>query len=247
MFRTLLLITCVCLPAPLWAASLEDTLKGALKGRSTGASAGTLSQSDAAGGVREALARGVEQAISQLGREDGFLKNQAVRILVPKKVRKVADLARQMGAGAQVDSFELSMNRAAEQAVPASATILGDAVRGMSMEDALGLVRGGDTAATDFFRRTSGDKLRSAFLPIVSKQTAATGVTRSYKSLTGAVGDNPLGATLLGSSTRAADLDGYVTNKTIDGLFTVIAQQEQEIRKNPAARTTGLLQKVFGK
>jgi hypothetical protein len=228
------------------AASLEDTLKGALNSRSKASTPGSLTQSDAAGGIKEALAKGVETAINQLGKPDGYFKDQAVKILVPKKVRKVADLARQLGAGSQVEAFELSMNRAAEKAVPSAANVLGDAVRGMTMDDAIGLVRGGDTAATDFFKRTSEEKLYNAFLPIVSKQTAATGVTQRYKSLTGSVSNNALGSTLLGSSTKAGDLDGYVTDKAIDGLFAVIAQQEQDIRSNPAARTTGLLKKVFG-
>lgn len=248
MRRLLPFLLCCLLPTAVSAASLEDTLKGALKSRSTSSTTtGSLSQNDAAGGIKEALAKGVERAINQLGKPDGFFQDQTVKILVPKKVRKVADLARQMGAGQQVDAFELSMNRAAEKAVPAAATILGDAVRGMSMEDALGLVRGGDTAATDFFRASSEEKLYSAFLPIVSKQTAATGVTQKYKSLTGSISNNPLGATLLGNATKSGDLDGYVTDKAIDGLFTVIAAQEQDIRNNPAARTTGLLKKVFGK
>ncbi len=108
-------------------------------------------------------------------------------------------------------------------------------------------MKGGDTAATDFFRQSSEEKLYNAFLPIISEQTAATGVTQKHKSLTGSVGNNPLGATLLSKSTKSGDLDGYVTDKAINGLFSVIAQQEQDIRSNPAARTTGLLKKVFGK
>lgn len=248
MRRLLPLLLCCLIPSSAHAASLEDTLKGALESRTaTSASTGSLSRTDAAGGIREALAKGVERAINQLGKPDGFFQDQAVKILVPKKARKIADLARQLGAGQRVDDFELSMNRAAEKAVPAAATLLGDAVRDMSVEDALGLVRGGDTAATDYFRRTSEEKLYNAFLPIVSKQTAATGVTRKYKSLTGSISDNPLGATLLGKATRSGDLDAYVTDKAIDGLFTVIAAQEQDIRNDPAARTTGLLKKVFGK
>ncbi len=137
MRRTLLTLLCCLVPTLAFSASLEDTLKGALKSRSAGSNTGSLTQGDAAGGIKEALAKGVERAINQLGKPDGYFSDQAVKILVPKKVRKVADLAKQLGAGQQVDAFELSMNRAAEKAVPSAAGILGDAVRGMSMEDAL--------------------------------------------------------------------------------------------------------------
>ncbi len=245
MFRPTLVIALLCITSSSFAASLEDKLRGALTNKS-GASS-SLSQTDATGGVKEALARGVEQAISQLGKPDGFFRDQAVKILVPKKLRKVTDLAKKLGYGQQVDSFEMAMNRGAEQAVPAASNILGDAVRGMSVKDAVSLVRGGDSAATDYFRQSSEQKLYDAFLPIVTKQTANTGVSQKYKALTGSVGSNPLGATLLGGDNKSADLDGYVTSKAIDGLFQVIATKEADIRSNPAAQTTSLLRKVFGK
>ncbi|MEZ5595208.1 MAG: DUF4197 domain-containing protein [Pseudomonadales bacterium] len=236
-------LLCLCL-LPAFAApaqSFGDRLKAILSG-----SGAKLTESDAAGGIREALANGIEKAVSRLGRQDGFFADQAVKILVPKKLRKVTDTARNFGFDKQVDAFELSMNRAAESAVPKAANILGDAVRAMSMEDAIGLVKGGETAATDYFRRTSESSLRDAFLPIVAKQTASTGVTQRYKSIAGAVTDNPLSAALLGDRQRTIDLDSYVTDKAIDGLFQAIAEQEREIRANPAARTTSLLKKVFG-
>ncbi len=245
MFRPTFIIALLCITSSTFAASLEDKLRGALTTK--GGATSSLSQTDATGGVKEALARGVEQAISQLGKPDGFFRDQAVKILVPKKLRKVTDLAKKLGYGQQVDNFELAMNRGAEQAVPAASNILGDAVRGMSVKDAVSLVRGGDSAATDYFRQSSEQKLYDAFLPIVSKQTANTGVSQKYKSLAGSVGSNPLGATLLGGDNKSADLDGYVTNKAIDGLFQVIAAKEADIRSNPAAQTTSLLRKVFGK
>ena len=172
-----------------------------------------------------------------------------MKILVPEKLRRIADLARQLGAGKKVDTFELSMNRAAEKAVPAAADILGNAVREMTLQDAIGLVRGGDTSATDFFRRTSEDKLYAAFRPLVEKQTAAVGVTQKYKDFSKKAGGNALAGALLGggqSSTSSTDLDDYVTREAIDGLFHVIAEQEKQIRRNPAARTSDLLRRVFG-
>lgn len=245
MFRPALVIALLLITTPSPAASLEDQLRGSLNKQQ--GTATSLSQTDATKGVKEALAKGVEQAISQLGKPDGFFRDQAVKILVPKKLRKVTDLAKKLGFGQQVDSFELAMNRGAEQAVPAAANILGDAVRGMSVNDAVSLVRGTDSAATDYFRKSSEQKLYEAFLPIVSTQTAKTGVAQKYKTLAGSVGNNPLGATLLGGDNKSADLDGYVTKKAIDGLFQVIATKEADIRSNPAAQTTSLLRKVFGK
>lgn len=228
------------------AQSLEDQLRDRLLGN-TG-STGSLSERDAAGGIREALAQGVDRAVRQLGKPDGFFRDQAVKILVPEKLRKLADLARQLGAGKKVDAFELSMNRAAEKAVPLAAGILADSVRQMTLQDAIGLVRGGDTSATDFFRRTSERKLYDAFLPIVAKQTASVGVTQKYKDFSKKAGGNALAGALLGNQgngATSADLDDYVTRETIDGLFHVIAEQERQIRNNPASRTTDLLRRVF--
>ncbi len=206
-----------------------------------------LSERDASGGIKEALAQGVDRAVRQLGKEDGFFRDQAVKIFVPEKIRRLADLARQLGAGKKVDAFELSMNRAAEKAVPVAAGILADSVRQMTLQDAIGLVRGGETSATDFFRRSSEQKLYAAFRPIVEKQTASVGVTQKYKDFSKKAGGSSMGA-LLGSgqgSATSADLDDYVTRETIDGLFHVIAEQEKQIRQNPASRTTDLLRRVF--
>ena len=123
-----------------------------------------LSETEASGGVKEAMAQGVSRAIKQLGREDGFNKDPLVKILVPKQLRKIADLSRQMGAGKKVDEFEMSMNRAAEKAVPAAADIFADAVRQMTVQDAVNIVRGDENAGTKFFRRVTEDKLRTKFM-----------------------------------------------------------------------------------
>jgi hypothetical protein len=229
-------------------AAAQSGVDRALQRLGGAAPAGALSAGDATGGIKEALAKGVESAILQLGRPNGFLGDAAVKILVPDRIRQVADLARKAGQGARVDAFEESMNRAAEKAVPAAADILGGAVRDMSVQDAVGIVRGGGTSATDFFRRTSNDKLVSAFRPIVAKQTASVGVTEKYKAFADKAGGGAMGALLGGKSKSSSplDLDDYVTQKAIDGLFVVIGSQEQQIRSNPAARSTDLLRRVFG-
>lgn len=201
-----------------------------------------LSQNDAAGGIREAMAQGVSRAIKQLGREDGFNKDPIVRILVPKQLRKAADLSRQLGAGKKVDQFELSMNRAAEKAIPAAADIFADAVRQMTIQDAVNIVRGDKDAGTQFFRRVTEDKLREKFMPIVTDATAKAGVTKRYKEMTG----KNSGITKLLGGGDSIDLDHYVTDKAMDGLYHYVAEQEKEIRKNPMKQSSNLLRKVFG-
>lgn len=209
-----------------------------------------LPDSDITAGLKEALARGTTNAINSLGREGGFLNNPKVRIPLPGKLQQAGKLARQLGQGAKVDAFELSMNRAAEKAVPQVAQIFGDAIRKMTVNDARGILTSGDHAATDFFRRVAGDALAARIRPIVSQATARVGVTQKYKAFIAGNSGGALGGALgaLGGdkSGRALDLDDYVTAKTLDGLFSEIAGQEQSIRHDPAARSTDLLKKVFG-
>jgi hypothetical protein len=202
-----------------------------------------ISQSDASGGIKEALAQGVKRAITQLGREDGFNKDPLVRILVPKQLQKIADLSRQLGAGKKVDQFELSMNRAAEKAIPAAADIFADAVRQMTVQDAINIVRGNEDAGTQFFRRVTEEKLRAKFMPIVTDATAKTGVTQRYKEMSG----KNSGITKLLGGGESIDLDRYVTDKSMDGLYHYVAEQEKDIRKNPLNQSSDLLRRVFGK
>ncbi|HEY8586221.1 MAG TPA: DUF4197 domain-containing protein [Rhodanobacter sp.] len=211
-----------------------------------------LPESDIVAGLKEALAQGTTNAINGLGRHGGFWNNAGVRIKLPGQLEQAGALARQLGQGAKVDAFELSMNRAAEKAVPQVAQIFGDAIRAMSLGDARSILTGGDHAATDYFRRVAGDALTARIHPIVSKATANVGVTRRYKSFVGGGMGGQLGGALgaLGDLSDQGggplDLDDYVTAKTLDGLFATIAEQEQSIRRNPGARTTRLLRKVFG-
>ena len=199
-----------------------------------------VGQGDAAAGVKEALAQGVQSAIRQLGRKDGFLGDAAVRIGAPKKLRKVVDAVRRLGGERYVDEFETSMNRAAEQAVPLAADIFADAVRAMTVQDALAIVRGEPDAATQYFRKATGDQLEAAFLPVVRKATGESGVTRSFKAMTDKAG----GLAALGGD---VDLDGYVTGKAMDGLFHYVAEQEKAIRANPLGQSSSLLRRVFGR
>lgn len=221
---------------------LDDLLKGAGKLPQAGTSVGSGDERKDGQGIKEALAVGTERAVKDLSRVDGYFGNEAVKILMPDKIRKVADVARMAGFQKQVDEFILSMNRAAEAAAPLAARFFGDAIRAMTLEDVRGILTGGDTAATDFFRRKTQDKLYAAFKPVVSKKVAEVGATKAYKDLMGRYESVPM----MGGR-QSLDLDDYVTNKSLDGLFMMVGEEEKKIRTNPAARTTDLLKTVFGK
>jgi len=213
------------------------------------ASLAGLSQDQMVGGLKEALSKGVQQAVSNLGKPDGFLADLKVRIPMPDNLQKVEKTLRMLRQDQLAEEFVATMNRAAEQAVPQAAAVLGDSVKQMSIADARSILTGTNNAATQYFRRTSETNLYSKFLPIVSAATDKAGVTAAYKRMAekasgGLGGFAGVGAGLLGK--EMPDLDGYVTHKTLDGLFLKIADQEKLIRENPAARTTDLLKTVFG-
>jgi hypothetical protein len=208
---------------------------------SAGQGVGTADEKTNADGIREALAVGTERAVKSLSQVNGYFGNAAVKILMPSSIQKVADVARMAGYQRQVDEFVVSMNRAAEAAVPQAAKFFGDAIRETTLEDVRGILTGGDTAATDFFRRKTHDKLYADFKPVVSKKVDEVGTTRAYKAMMGRYESVPM----MGS--QSLDLDHYVTEKSLDGLFYMVGQEEKKIRTNPAARTTELLKTVFGK
>ena len=261
--RSLLGLALLAATLPVGAAGtgqFKDLLKQArqaARGSTTAPSGASLPTGDIAAGLKEALAQSTTAAISSLGRSGGFWNNASVRIPLPGRLAQVGKLARQLGQGARVDAFELSLNRAAEQAVPEVAGIFGDAIRKMTLADARGILTGGDHAATDYFRRVAGAALSARIEPIVARATDSVGVTRQYKALTSATAGGGLGSALgslgalggghpAGAGGSPLNLDDYVTAKTLDGLFTTIGEQEQSIRQNPAARSTALLKKVFG-
>lgn len=192
-------------------------------------------------GIKEALAVGTERAVASLGRKDGYFGNAAVKILMPSSIQKVAEVARMAGYQKQVDEFILSMNRAAEAAAPLASRYFGDAIRDMSVNDARGILTGGNTAATDFFRAKTRDKLYAAFKPVVSQKVGEVGATSAYKNMMGRYESVPM------VRSQSLDLDDYVTNKSLDGLFHMVGEEEKKIRTNPVARSTDLLKTVFGK
>ncbi|MGE5284298.1 MAG: DUF4197 domain-containing protein, partial [Actinomycetota bacterium] len=171
---------------------------------------------------------------------DGYFGNQAIKILMPERIQKVANILGKVGYQKEVDDFVLSMNRAAEKAAPQAKAIFIDAIRQMTVEDARRILDGGDTAATEYFKARTSGKLYDAFQPIVSSSMNEVGTTRSYKEMMGKYTALPF------TSAESLDLDRYVTNKSLDGLFYLVGQEEIKIRKDPAARVTDLLKTVFG-
>ncbi|HQU15719.1 MAG: DUF4197 domain-containing protein [Gammaproteobacteria bacterium] len=222
-------------------AGLGDWLN-VLRGPTAGAkSDSALTEQDMAGGLRAALEAGVQHAVQELGRPGGYLDDAKVRIPLPAQLTTVGNTLRRLGQGRITDQFVASMNQAAERAAPEAAGVFMQAIRQMSVQDARAILQGPQDAATQYFRRRSGPELVSRMLPIVSQATDRVGVTARYKELldrTGGIGH------LLGSN--QLNLDQYVTDRAVDGLFVMIAQEEKQIRENPAARTTQLLRKVFG-
>jgi hypothetical protein len=206
------------------------------------ASAGieSVSNQDATSGLREALATGAQYAVDSLGKQDGFFGNGKVRIPLPESAQKVEKVLRQLGMSKQADELILAMNRAAEAAVPEAKALLVDAVRKMSVQDAKAILTGGQDAATQFFKRTSSDQLRVKFLPIVKKATEKVQLAQKYDEYAGK------GAKLGLIKKEDAHLDTYVTQKTLDGLFVMVAEQEAKIRQNPAEAASAILKKVFG-
>lgn len=203
---------------------------------------GNVSDGEISGGLKEALSKGVSTAIKSLGKQDGFLGNVRVRIPLPKSLQKVEKVVRVAGQGKAVDEFVASMNHAAEKAVPVAVDVFVDAIKKMTFDDARQILFSGkDDSATQFFRKNSEETLREKFRPIVEEFTEKTGVTQKYKAMIGKAG---FAAQFLGKD--ATDLDGYVTQKALDGLFLLIADEEKKIRKDPLGRTTSLLRKVFG-
>ena len=198
-----------------------------------------LSNDKIIAGLKQALQVSTGKAVAVTGKPDGFLKNEAIKILLPPKLKTVGTGMRMLGMGAQVDELEVGMNRAAEQATPYAKQIFLDALKKMTFDDARKILTGGDTAATEYFKGASSTDLTTAFTPIVQRSMDHVGVVQQYNQV---LNSAPGGSALAGQF----DLTKYVVGKTLDGLFLMLGEEEKKIRKNPAARTTQLLKEVFG-
>ncbi len=226
----------VLLTAAPASAQLDWLFKGLGVGQQT-----ELSEVRIVSGLKEALQVGTENAVNLTGRLDGYLRNQAIKILMPEKLQTMEKGLRLVGYGQQVDEFVLSMNRAAERAAPFAKQIFWDAIGELSFDDARKILTGGDTAATDYFKAKTTEKLMAAFRPVVGQAIDEVGVTRQYKELTGLVQTIPF------IKSEAFDIDQYVVTKALDGLFHVVGEEERKIRTDPSARVTDLLKEVFAK
>ncbi len=200
----------------------------------------SISNTDAASGLRQALTDGSAAAVAKLGIENGFFANPQVKIPLPPVLSKVEGAMRTFGMKKQADDLILSMNRAAEAAVPEAKQLLVDAAKRMSLQDAKGILAGGQTSVTDYFRRTTSAQLTQRFLPIVKDATDRVGLAQQYNSLAGQAATYGL------VNKDQSTIEGYVTQKSLDGLYFMIGEQEKAFRSNPLGATSDIVRKVFG-
>jgi hypothetical protein len=199
-----------------------------------------LTDDEIISGLKQALEVGTGNAVATVSRTDGYFKNPKIRIPLPENVQKVEKLLRTTGFGGKVDEFELSMNRAAERAAPEAKAIFWDAIKQMSFTDARQILDGPDNAATQYFQDKTSDKLQVVFKPITHQAMSEVGVTSYYQSIDDKMKSIPF------ADRMDLDLDQYVTDKALKGLYLMLAEEEKKIRQDPAARVTDLLKKVFG-
>jgi RNA binding exosome subunit len=235
------MLFCVMGFAGLAEAGLLDDIVKELPRAKSGVSQSGPDQKTTVSALKEALSIGTENAVRLVSKTDGYFGNQMVKILLPDKIQKVADVVAKLGYQEQVDSFILSMNRAAEEAAPKATALFVDAIKAMSFDDARKILQGGDTAATQYFKGKTSKKLYDEFKPVVVSNMNKVGVTKAYKDMMAPYESLPF------APKESMDLDHYVTNKALDGLFLMVGQEEKKIRTNPAARVTDLLKTVFGK
>ena len=209
------------------------------KKSSSGKSSSGLSSSEIVSGLKEALSLGAQKSGDKLSATDGFFKDAAVKILLPQQIRDVESKMRMLGFGKLVDNAELSMNRAAEDASKAAAPIFLDAIKKMTVTDALNILRGSDTAATGYLRKTTSPELTTAFRPVIETSLKKTDANKYWKDVFSTYNK-------FTSKPVNTDINSYVTGKALDGLFYYVAQEEIGIRKNPAERVTDVLKNVFG-
>ena len=220
------------------SGNLGNTLNNAANA-ATGAGA-NLSESDIAKGLKEALDVGTKNAVGAVSKTDGFFKNPKVKIPFPPEVKKVETSVRKIGMNKQADDFVMALNRAAEDAAKSATPIFGDAIKSMTLSDAKSILKGNETAATDFMKGKTSNELAAKFRPIVQQSMQKVQVTKHWKTIATKYNQLPM------TQKVNPDLEKYVTDKAIEGLFKMIAEEEIKIRKDPAARISDLLKSVFG-
>lgn len=223
------------------AGKLFKKAGGLLNKVKTSGGSGKLSNDDIVAGLKEALSVGAKNSAGKLSSLDGFFKNEAIKLLMPPEAKKVESALRSAGLGTQVDKAILSMNRAAEEASKSAAPIFVDAIKQMSFQDALGILKGADTAATSYLKGKTTSALTTSFRPVIEEALKKTDATKYWKDVFETY--NKLPTTLKKIN---PDLPGYVTDKALYGMFIQVAEEEKKIRKDPAARVSDILKKVFG-
>jgi hypothetical protein len=227
------ILLCACTSAQI-NQTLGDINK-TLEGGSSG-----LTTAEVADGLKEALVKGISTGSDLVSQMDGYYKNPQIKIPFPPDVKKVEDKLRQIGLGSEVDKFVMTLNHGAEDAAKEAKPIFISAIRAMTIEDAWGILKGSDDAATQFLKRTTSTQLKDKFKPVIQKSLEKVNATRYYNQLVTKYNQLPLVQKV------NPDLDDYATEKAMEGLFLMIAKEEKNIRENPVARTTELLKKVFG-
>jgi len=225
-----------------WRSLLKDVTDVGSDILASDSSSSPLDSNTIISGLKEALSIGSERAIDVVSKPDGYLSNELIRIAMPPQLKQASDLMRKFGLSSYADTFEESMNHAAEKAAPEATALIIDAIKNMSIEDASKILKGSDDAATQYFREKTTSQLTDLFRPTIDASLNEVGTTKYYNDLTDKVAAIPL----VGENIDM-DLSDYVTEQALDGLFTMIAQEEKKIRENPAARTTELLKQVFAK
>ena len=198
-----------------------------------------LTEGNIADGLKQALSKGTDRAVSTLSKKGGYGNNALYRLTVPEDIQKVAKTLRKMGLGSMVDSFENKMNDAAEEAVKQAGPVFIDAITAMTLDDARKILMGSDTAATDFFKVKTGKILKDKYLPIVKNRMSDIGLVSEFNKLMDRYNSIPF------ITKMDFTLENYVTDKALTGLFGMLAETEKDIRKNPVERTTSLLKRVF--
>lgn len=235
---TLLILILCCIISSVSAQQLKSLINKAKQ--NTGILAKDISQPDINAGLKEALANGVQKGITQLSAENGFFGNSLYKVVIPPDAQKVEKALRGIGLGAKVDEAILSMNRGAEEAVKKAAPIFSEAIKNMNITDALGILRGADTAATGYLRKNTSTSLSAAFRPVIEESLEKSGASKHWNSIM-------TNYNKISFQKVNADLTGYVTDKALQALFMQIADQEKKIRKDPSERTSELLKTVFSK
>jgi Protein of unknown function (DUF4197) len=211
-----------------------STANGALGGEAP------LTTAEVGDGLREALINGISKGSDLASQADGYFKNPEIKILFPPDVKKVEEKLRQLGMGGEVDKFVMTLNRGAEAAAQEAKPIFISAIRSMTIEDAWGILKGEPDAATQYLKRTTSAQLKEKFSPVIQRSLDKVSATKYYGDLVGTYNKIPFVEKV------NPDLNDYATNKAIEGLFTMIAKEEKQIRQDPVARTTDLLKRVFG-